>query len=253
MFLSIKKKLQGILTASALRKKSKAIFDKISNDPEKLASSIKSNDLMQNWEDWHNDVIKDIGKANSRYEQIIALRKAIMEQIEELSSSAPFVTGKYNDDDKKILAKVLYKDQEYENVITSSTYRYMYTKVSWQVLRLISLEFNDASAHDWTEYYEYLSDTYVEHIYERIIKNSKGEDDVFDELEDALINTLKHRRDETKQEILEGSNYEYNLEEIEKEQQQEKEKKSRESANKNEKKKPSAQRQKVFQVVKSKI
>ena len=87
----------------------------------------------------------------------------------------------------------------------------------------------------------------------QLIKNSKGEDDVFDELEDALINTLKHRRDETKQEILEGSNYEYNLEEIEKEQQQEKEKKSRESANKNEKKKPSAQRQKVFQVVKSKI
>lgn len=236
MFSSIKKKLQGIFTESALKKKSSNIFDEICKDPEnKIPGSIITNNLRENWESWHNDSIKDIGKINNRYDQIIGLRKAIIEQIEELSYSTPIVTSKYSDDDKKILVEFLNKEQEYEDAKSAHLFRFMYAQTSWQVLRHISHDFDDASPHDWTEYYKYLSDTYVEHTYDQIIKRIKGEEDALDELEDALINTLKSRRDEIRQEILKGSNYEYNLEEIEKEQQKESEKEEHEEQEQNQK------------------
>jgi len=43
-------------------------------------------------------------------------------------------------------------------------------------------------------------------------------------------NILKHKRDEIREEILNGSNYEYNLEDIEKEQQAEKEREEQKEA-----------------------
>ncbi|WP_280554742.1 hypothetical protein [Halomonas sp. 25-S5] len=231
MFSSIKKKLQGILTASALKKKSNEILNRLSKDPDnKIAGRVSASDLREHWENWHNDSIKDIGNANNRYDQIIGLRKATIEQIEELSYTTPVVTEKYSDDDKKLLLEHLNKDKDYESVKSEHLFRYMYAQTSWQVLRYISHEFDDASPHDWTEYYKYLSDTYVEHVYDRIIKNIKGEEGALDELEDALINTIKQKRDEIREEILNGSNYEYNLEEIEKEQQAEKEKEEQEEA-----------------------
>lgn len=243
MFTSIKKRLQGILSESALKKKSKDIFIKISKDSDnKIAGSIVSNELIDNWENWHNDSIKDIGKADNRYDQIIGLRKAIIEQIEELSYSSSLVTDKYNDDDKKILIETLNEDQEYEAAKSVHLFRYMYAQTSWQVLRYISQEFDDASPHDWTEYYQYLSDTYVEHSYDQIIKRAKGEEDAIDELEQALINTLKSRRDEVRQEILEGSNYEYNLDEIEKEQQKERDKEEKEELEQEQEQKEEAKR-----------
>lgn len=236
MFSSIKKRLQGILTDSALKKKSSDIFEKLSKDAEnKIPGSIVTNNLREYWESWHNDSIKDIGKANTRYEQIIGLRKATIEQIEELSYSTPLATSKYSDNDKKLLLSVLNKEQDYEDAKSSYLYKYMYAQTSWQVLRHISYDFDDATPHDWTEYYKYLSDTYVEHSYEQLIKKLKNEEDALDKLEDALINTLKSKRDEIREEILEGNNYEYNLEEIEQEQQKEKEKQEQEEREQNQK------------------
>jgi hypothetical protein len=225
MFSSIKKKLQGILTDSSLKKKSNEILNRTSKVPGNIITDrILNGDLREHWENWHNNSIKDIGNASNRYDQVIGLRRATIEQIEEISYTTPVVSEKYSDEDMKLLLEHLYEDKDYESVKSDHFHRYMFSQTSLYVLRNISYEFNDASPHDWTEYYRHLSDTYVNHIYDQIIKKIKGEECALDELTTALINTFKAKLDKTREEILNGSNYEYNFKEIEKKEKADKEK-----------------------------
>ncbi len=233
MFNNLKRKLSGVYTYDVLMEKS-VTYLKSSFETEEAPKALSLTQLKNRpewykaWLEAHSIYMKDVAAAESRAEQAIKFRKAIVSQIESSVSALPFLTDEIPEDDKHLLAKRLHPDMSFEQVMLLECQSYVCAEASSRCLRLLSFEFGDAKKNDWFAMYCDLYSQYINNLYKAIIANEKDEVYVLQPLLKPLSDTV----DETRQKVFQGYNWDYDKEEFEKEkkirEQQEAEQKAKE-------------------------
>ncbi len=115
------------------------------------------------------------------------------------------------------MAEIMEKESEYINVKNTHVFKLVFLMNSLQVLRKIPSEFSDASVHDWTEYFSDINATYMDYCVKRILDSYKQEEDITVYFTNGLIKNYEQTLEKIKEHVLDGKNYEYNREEVEKE------------------------------------
>lgn len=160
---------------------------------------------LKEWYVYHSDCLLPVAEATTRFGQLIALRGAIIGQMESYINSSNFVDDEFTKKEKRLLVKHMFK-MPYDDAIHIQNQNYMFSVTSTTCLRFISGMYSDLGQHDWSEYFGETYKGFSRNAYKLMIVVEKGEDAYIQrgilQLEERVLNELKRQ-------IMEGQNYDY--------------------------------------------
>lgn len=178
---------------------------------------LKSNSAwLDGWRSGTSEILERIAGELSRDNQIIALRRETIAQIEAAAHASAVLDKAHSDEDRQILRDQIFPHRSV-NEARDECYRgYVFATARIHALRSISHELGDARDHDWLDYFSDLHRQLAEHSIGMMI--AEAQDDVY--ILESFVPELRRIADEAHQAALAGENWHYDREALEREQEE---------------------------------
>ena len=223
MFKSVLRKMGGVLTYKDLVQRSEHYIESAMNAEEDRDVALLQLDenlsWLEAWREEHQEILRRIADCSSKQDQIIALRRETLILIESSTAAQPFLLDELTEEDKGVLSKELHPDMAFEDVMSLEFQLCVFSEASSRCLRLISFELGDARKNDWFVMYCDVYGQVVEHTFREMIAQAK--DEIYPLGTLAVV--AKQMADEAKEKVLQGYNWDYDKEAMERERLEEEE------------------------------
>jgi hypothetical protein len=210
-------RLAGVLTFEEMARRSQQHIENVMNSEEEKSRDIAIRQLDRNpewfeaWRRDHHERLKRVAESSTRQDQVIKLRRELVNLVESGSAAQPFLRDAFTEEDKRLLATKLNHDMEFNDVMTMEFQLYVFSEASSRCLRLIALELQDARKNDWFGFYCNIYGQFIEHLYKEMIAQAR--DEVY--ALGPLVPVTKALVNETKEKIFQGFNWDYDKEGME--------------------------------------
>ncbi|RVO96732.1 hypothetical protein, partial [Sinorhizobium meliloti] len=221
MFERLKRRIRGVLSFDEMARRSEEQIERALGSDEKdiALQQLDANlEWFEAWREEHHKMLCRIAQCSSRGEQAIAIRRETLRSIENSISTKPLLFDDFDESEGRLLAKALHPDRSYEEVLTADMQLFVYSQASSLCLRMLSFELGDARKNDWFTMYCDVYEQLVEHLYRDIIAQTKG--DIY--ALPPLATLAKKMADEAKEKVLQGNNWDYDKEAMERDRLSEK-------------------------------
>lgn len=211
MFKNLKKKLSGVLSLEELTQRSETYIEQLiapdEADSDFGLSVLDENlDLFEEWRESHRVILGRIAAAANTSEQLLYIRKEIVELIETSQQASFYIGEELSDKYKRLLAKEVHPDSDYDEMMATWLYRYILSDASCRCLRLLSMELGDARKGDWFEMYKDVYRQYAEFVVDSLIRKGKGESV---DVHSTFVHMSKTTMEAAREKVLQGYNWEY--------------------------------------------
>lgn len=131
-------------------------------------------DYKKVWGQYLDENLKYISKAKNRAGQILLLREITVNALERSANTTKYFAR--DEDERKILAEVLEKEEQFEEFESQQAIVRLNNEASCYCFRSISIILGDVKHNDWFDVYGHLYSRQIEMLYNSIIADKKGED-----------------------------------------------------------------------------
>ena len=173
------------------------------------------------WEEWKDQVSELLGEAaaaKTKEQQIIAVRRATIGQLEGTLQSMAIVTPNvewmtnWSEADGLVLAKHLAAEEDLKQVDDPRAVHlaiWVFAYMNLRALRAIAAQLDDAKKYDWMQVYQRGYTGYLDQLFPVMVAAHRGEEPDLAagpmlKLQEAALNGLKER-------ILEGAEFDEDL------------------------------------------
>ncbi len=202
-------KLRGMVTYNEMELMAKAVLRRYlaAEEEEVPIRFFKANaDWSRKWMEWFASTMHRIADSKNRSAQRLQIRREMMNILELDCTSAFFLKGIFTEDNKRILADLLYPGETFETVVNKSHRIYAFCQPSHRCLaQMARVYYNDAAADGDCSFYTELYLRRLTSQYQLWVAQVRKEVSA-DYIVDPMLVQLTEK---TKSEFLQGSKVDY--------------------------------------------